>query len=189
MWKGARCNEQNTPKHRTNHDGFLPTQFVGDETLHKSTQPRAGRHGGGDATLNRRSWTSARSISALVKITKILLRRNYSRHGRDVETKQAAPDDGDGRDNVEIANRHDCGGVRGYPKPHLLRSQERRGRESGRSGMICGRQQGCCRHRNGAHFGAEGKQRPRCVPAFVASRSWSDRTKISGSQQPSDRTA
>lgn len=88
------CGVNSPPEHvpRTGDDG---------------TEVRTTRHGSGDATLDVRVGADAfaGSIAAtLVEVAEILLGGDDGGHGRDIEAEEATANDGDGRDEVDVAD-------------------------------------------------------------------------------------
>lgn len=108
----AQCGvaEPHSPDDGADHDGLLPPQDVREKAGDQSTEPGATGHGGGDAALDARTRTGAvrRTRGALIEVTQILFGSDDGGHGRDVEAEQATANDGYGRDEVDVPNRHGC---------------------------------------------------------------------------------
>lgn len=103
------------------HDSLLAPKHVRDEAGAQGGEPGATRHRGGDASLDIRA-RAATLDGALVEVAEVALGGDAARrcqyrtrgatarardlhgtHGADVETEEAATDDGDGGDEVDVA--------------------------------------------------------------------------------------
>lgn len=107
----------NLPDNRPNLDRSLPAKHIRQETRDQGTEPGATSHGGSDATLDIGMGTSTVHFTifildvALVEVAEVGFRADDGGHGRDVKPEQTTAEDGDGRDHVQVANKH--GGYEG----------------------------------------------------------------------------
>jgi hypothetical protein len=119
------------PNHSTNHDRMLTAKDIGEVTRAQSAQPRATRHRGGDTTLDISRRTLAIGLSilvfnrAFVEVAQIGLSGDNSGHRRDIETKEATTDDGDGRNGIHVPDLPHGEGRPAPTGPLLLEGIER----------------------------------------------------------------
>lgn len=98
------------PDDSTDHDGMLTAKDIREETGTESTQPGTTSHGGCDTTLDIGTGTLALGLTinvferAFVEVTEVGLSGDNRGHGRNIKTKEATTDDGDGRNGIHIAD-------------------------------------------------------------------------------------
>lgn len=113
------------PEDTAEHDGFLATKNVGDVAGSDSAKPGTSRHSCRDATLGRRSRTTARAIrdASLIEVAEVRLSTDDSTHRlqvalvrlevdcacfairdtyRDIEAEKATANDGDAGNHVDL---------------------------------------------------------------------------------------
>lgn len=114
-------SRQYSPDDTSNHDRILAAKTIRNETRNQSTKPRTSGHGSRDTTLMQGAQTPTGLVGVFIEVTEVSLRADDGRHGRDIETEQAASNDGDGCDDIDVPDGHDGGQ---YP---VWREGERKG--------------------------------------------------------------
>ncbi len=121
--RGADNDRTDTPNDGADLNSAIATESVGEETGDEGTQKRTTGHGCGDTSLDVGFGARAfgiiverRAVGTLVEVATVLGGSDDGTHRRDVKTKQPTTDDGDGCDEINIADLIHVGGFCGLQR-------------------------------------------------------------------------